>query len=129
MWSCTPSAGPELEPEEGLGSPTAPDSPPGPPVDAIREHRRWLEQCIRALEREVTEEELAQVDRAVDALAGWEMFTGRLPVPRQDPPCGHDGSGLRRVLGDTFSSLRRKLSTRKLSKAGSSPGHRSDEGK
>ncbi|XP_039082107.1 archaemetzincin-1 [Hyaena hyaena] len=129
VWSCTPSAGPELEPEEGLGSPTASDSPPGPPVDAIREHRRWLEQCIRALEREVTEEELAQVDRAVDALAGWEMFTGQLPVPRQDPPCGRDGSGLRRVLGDTLSSLRRKLSTRKLSKAGSSPGRRSDEGK
>ncbi|XP_044903290.1 archaemetzincin-1 isoform X2 [Felis catus] len=129
-WSHTFSAGPEPEPEEGLGSPAAPDSPAGcgPAVDAIREHGRWLERCIRALEREVTEEELAQVDGAVEALAGWEMFTGRLPAPRQDPPCGRDGSGLRRVLGDTFSSLRRKLSARKLSKAGSSPGRWREEG-
>ncbi|XP_043415508.1 archaemetzincin-1 isoform X4 [Prionailurus bengalensis] len=129
-WSHTFSAGPEPEPEEGLGSPAAPDSPPGcgPAVDAIREHGRWLERCIRALEREVTEEELAQVDGAVEALAGWEMFTGRLPAPRQDPPCGRDGWGLRRVLGDTFSSLRRKLSARKLSKAGSSPGRWREEG-
>ncbi|XP_040311690.1 archaemetzincin-1 isoform X1 [Herpailurus yagouaroundi] len=128
-WSHTFSAGPEPEPEEGLGSPAAPDSPSGcgPAVDAIREHGRWLERCIRALEREVTEEELAQVDGAVEALAGWEMFTGRLPAPRQDPPCGRDGSGLRRVLGDRFSSLRRKLSTRKLSKAGSSPGRWREE--
>ncbi|XP_044903292.1 archaemetzincin-1 isoform X4 [Felis catus] len=61
-WSHTFSAGPEPEPEEGLGSPAAPDSPAGcgPAVDAIREHGRWLERCIRALEREVTEEELAQ---------------------------------------------------------------------
>ncbi|XP_060505604.1 archaemetzincin-1 isoform X1 [Panthera onca] len=129
-WSHTFSAGPEPEPEEGLGSPAVPDSPPGcgPAVDAIREHGRWLERCIRALEREVTEEELAQVDGAVEALAGWEMFTGRLPAPRQDPRCGRDGSGLRRVLGDTFSSLRRKLSARKPSKAGSSPGRWREEG-
>ncbi|XP_058567888.1 archaemetzincin-1 isoform X1 [Neofelis nebulosa] len=129
-WSHTLSAGPEPEPEEGLGSPAVPHSPPGcgPAVDAIREHGRWLERCIRALEREVTEEELAQVDGAVEALAGWEMFTGRLPAPRQDPPCGRDGAGLRRVLGDTFSSLRRKLSARKPSKAGSSPGRWREEG-
>lgn len=122
-WSHSFSVGPELEPEEGLGSLAVPESLPqlGPPPEAIEEHGRWLALCIQALEREVTEEELAQVDGAVDALAGWEMFTGRLPAIRPDLPCGRDGMGLRRVLGGTFSSLRRRLSARKLSKAGSSP--------
>ncbi|XP_035957619.1 archaemetzincin-1 isoform X1 [Halichoerus grypus] len=123
-WSRSFSGGPELEPEEGLGSLAVPESPPplGPPREAIEEHGRWLALCIQALEREVTEDELVQVDRAVDALAGWEMFTGQLPAPRPDLPCSRDGTRLRRVLGGTFSSLRRQLSTCKLSKAGSSPG-------
>ncbi|XP_027465537.1 archaemetzincin-1 isoform X4 [Zalophus californianus] len=122
-WSRSFPGGPELEPEEGLGSLAVPESPPplGPPQEAIEEHGRWLALCIQALEREVTEDELVQVDGAVDALAGWEMFTGQLPAPRPGLPCGRDGTRLRRVLGGTFSSLRRKLSTRKLSKAGSSP--------
>ncbi|XP_077763751.1 archaemetzincin-1 [Canis aureus] len=122
-WSHSFSVGPELESEDGLGSLAIPESPPqpGPPREAIEEHGRWLALCIQALEREVTEEELAQVDAAVDALAGWEMFTGHLPAPRPDLPCGRDGTGLRRVLGGTFSSLRRKLSARKLSKTASSP--------
>ncbi|KAF5918299.1 archaemetzincin-1 [Diceros bicornis minor] len=122
-WSHAFSAGPELEPEDGLSSLAASERPPqlGTPVEAIKEHGRWLATCIQALEREVTEEELARVDRAVDALARWEMFTGRLPATRQDLPCGRDGPGLRKVLGDKFSSLRRKLSARKPSKAESSP--------
>ncbi|XP_044089970.1 archaemetzincin-1 [Neovison vison] len=117
------SVGPELEHEEGLGSLAIPESPPqlGPPCEAIEEHGQWLALCIQALEREVTEEELAQVDGAVDALAGWGMFTGQLPAPRPGLPCSRDGPGLRRVLGGTLSSLRRKLSTRRLARAGSSP--------
>lgn len=117
------SVGPELEHEEGLGSLAIPESPPqlGPLCEAIEEHGQWLALCIQALEREVTEEELAQVDGAVDALAGWGMFTGQLPAPRPGLPSSRDGTGLRRVLGGTLSSLRRKLSTRRLARAGSSP--------
>ncbi|ELV11012.1 Archaemetzincin-1 [Tupaia chinensis] len=117
------SAEPELEPEDGLSSLAASEAPlqVGGPAEAIRKQEQWLATCIQALEREVAEEELAQVDRAVDALGRWEMFTGQLPAPRQDLPCGRDSAGLRKVLGDKFSSLRRKLSARKLSKAESSP--------
>nr|XP_035957613.1 archaemetzincin-1 isoform X5 [Halichoerus grypus]XP_035957614.1 archaemetzincin-1 isoform X5 [Halichoerus grypus] len=61
-WSRSFSGGPELEPEEGLGSLAVPESPPplGPPREAIEEHGRWLALCIQALEREVTEDELVQ---------------------------------------------------------------------
>ncbi|KAM9056532.1 archaemetzincin-1 isoform 2-T2 [Megaptera novaeangliae] len=122
-WSHALPAGPELEPEDGLGSLAAAESP----GEALAEHGRWLAACIQALERDVTEEELARVDGAVDALARWDLFTGRLPAPRQDPPCGRDGAGLRRVLGDKFSSLRRKLSARKPSRAEASPRRRKAE--
>nr|XP_008017025.1 archaemetzincin-1 isoform X1 [Chlorocebus sabaeus]XP_037851102.1 archaemetzincin-1 isoform X1 [Chlorocebus sabaeus]XP_037851103.1 archaemetzincin-1 isoform X1 [Chlorocebus sabaeus] len=117
------SSGPEVEPEEGLSSLVASEAPPalGGPVEAIKEHERWLAMCIQALQREVAEEELAQVDRAVDALDRWEMFTGQLPAIRQDPPSSNDSVGLRKVLGDKFFSLRRKLSARKLSRAESAP--------
>ncbi|XP_008050401.1 archaemetzincin-1 isoform X1 [Carlito syrichta] len=121
------SSGLELEPEEdGLSSPAASEAPlsRGGPAEAIREHERWLAACIRALEREVAEEELAQVDRAVDALDHWQMFTGRLPATRQDLPGGRDSAGvLRKALGHRFCSLRRKLSTRKLSRVEASPCH------
>ncbi|XP_008564952.1 PREDICTED: archaemetzincin-1 isoform X1 [Galeopterus variegatus] len=118
-------SGLELEPEDGLSSLVASEALPqlGGPAEAIGEHERWLATCIQALEREVAEEEVVQVDRAVDALDRWEMFTGRLPATRQDLPCSRDSAGLRKVLGDKFSSLRKKLSTRKLSKAESSPYH------
>ncbi|KAJ8792711.1 hypothetical protein J1605_019531 [Eschrichtius robustus] len=124
-WSHALPAGPELElePEDGLGSLAAAESP----GEALAEHGRWLAACIQALERDVTEEELARVDGAVDALARWDLFTGRLPAPRQDPPCGRDGAGLRRVLGDKFSSLRRKLSARKPSRAEASSRRRKAE--
>jgi hypothetical protein len=63
------------------------------------------------------------VDRAVDALEPWDKFTGRLPVPRQEPRCSGDsdgdGVGLWRVLGHKSSSLRRRPSTRRGSKAAS----------
>lgn len=110
-WTHTFSTGPE------------PEAGPGPLAasDAIAEHGRWLAACIQALEREVTEEELARVDRAVDGLARWEMFTGRLPAVRRDLACGRDGAGLRKVLGDKLSSLRRRLSARRPARAGSSP--------
>ncbi|OWK11499.1 hypothetical protein Celaphus_00007356 [Cervus elaphus hippelaphus] len=116
-WSQAFPAGLELEPEDGLGSLAATEGP----GEALAEHGRWLAACIQALERDVSEGELEQVDGAVDALAPWDLFTGQLPAPRQDLPCGRDGLGLRRVLGDTFSSLRRKLSARRPSRAESSP--------
>lgn len=103
----------KLEPEDGLDSLAA--------SEAITEHSRWLATCIQALEREVTEEELVQVDRAVDALARWEMFAGRPPVVQRDPACGRHGAGLRKALGDKLSSLRKRLSVRPLSRADSSP--------
>nr|XP_019613135.1 PREDICTED: archaemetzincin-1 [Rhinolophus sinicus] len=110
-WTHTFSA--ELEPRDGLDSLAA--------SEAIAEHSRWLATCIQALEREVTEEELARVDRAVDALARWEMFTGRLPAVRRDRACGSHGAGLRKALGDKLSSLRKRLSMRQLSRADASP--------
>ncbi|XP_066199065.1 archaemetzincin-1 [Saccopteryx leptura] len=115
----------ELESEDGLGSPAAPEGPllPAAPGEAVTEHGRWLAMCIQALEREVTEEELARLDGAVDALARWEMFTGRLPAPRRDPACGRDGAGLRKALGDKLSSLRKRLSARRLSRPASAPCH------
>ncbi|XP_025071796.1 archaemetzincin-1 isoform X2 [Alligator sinensis] len=90
-------------------------------TDIIKEYELWLEMCIAALERNVSEEELAQVDQAVDALARWEMFTGQLPTMKKDLPFTRDSVGLRKVLGDKFSSLRRKLSSRRLPKGESSP--------
>ncbi|XP_069341939.1 archaemetzincin-1 isoform X1 [Eulemur rufifrons] len=128
-WSHACSLGPELEPEDGLSSLVASEAPPplGGPAEVIKEHEGWLATCIQALEREGAEEELARVDQAVDALDRWEMFTGRLPATRQDLPRGRDSVGLRRVLGGTFSSLRRRLSARKLSRAESSPGRREGE--
>ncbi|XP_053897276.1 archaemetzincin-1 isoform X1 [Malaclemys terrapin pileata] len=90
-------------------------------TDIIKDYELWLETCIAALEKNVSEEELAQVDKTVDGLAKWEMFTGQLPTMRKDLPFPRDNAGLRKVLGDKFSSLRRKLNYRKLSKAESSP--------
>lgn len=112
-WTHTFAA--ELDPGGGLGSLVA--------SEAITEHGRWLARCIRALEREVTGEELARVDGAVDAQARWEMFVGRLAVPGPGRARGRDGGGLHRALGDKLSSLRKRLSVRKLSRAGSSPCH------
>ncbi|XP_063170810.1 archaemetzincin-1 [Candoia aspera] len=91
------------------------------PLDIVKEYKLWLEMCIAALEKEVPEEEIQQLDRTVDALTRWEMFTGRLPNTRKDLPFTSDSPGLRKVLGDKFSSLRRKLSSRKLARAESSP--------
>lgn len=120
------SIGPELEQDEQPSSlPEAQGQPRLPghtkATDTIKDYELWLEMCIAALERNVSEEELAQVDKAVDALAKWEMFTGQLPAMRKDLPFARDNTGLRKVLGDKFSSLRRKLSSRKLSKGESSP--------
>uniref|UniRef100_A0A6I8NNW3 Archaelysin family metallopeptidase 1 n=1 Tax=Ornithorhynchus anatinus TaxID=9258 RepID=A0A6I8NNW3_ORNAN len=117
---------PELEPEEGLSSFAELDSQQqlggaAKSSEIIKEYELWLTACIAALERDVSEEELARVDREVDALARWEMFTGQLPATRKDLNFSRDSVGLRKVLGDKFSSLRRKLSTRKLSKAEPSP--------
>ncbi|XP_067317920.1 archaemetzincin-1 [Anolis sagrei] len=91
------------------------------PSDMIKEYTLWLQMCIAALEKDVSEEEILQVDRAVDAMARWEMFTGRLPNARRELPLPTDSPGLRKVLGDKFSSLRRKLSSRKSPKPESSP--------
>ncbi|XP_012878930.1 PREDICTED: archaemetzincin-1 [Dipodomys ordii] len=110
-------------PEDGLGSLATSEAVPrlrGPEED-LEEHGQWLAACIQALEREATEDDLAQVDRAVDAMGRWELFTGQLPATRQAQPCGRDSPGLRKVLGDKLSSLRRRLSTRRVPKAGSSP--------
>nr|XP_013797452.1 PREDICTED: archaemetzincin-1 [Apteryx mantelli mantelli] len=118
------SIGQELEQDECSCLPAEARSQPQlatRPVDSIREYELWLETCIAALERNVSEEELAQVDKTVDALAKWEMFTGQLPAMKKDLPFARDNTGLRKVLGDKFSSLRRKLSARKLSKGESSP--------
>ncbi|XP_040845977.1 archaemetzincin-1 isoform X2 [Ochotona curzoniae] len=93
---------------------------PGGPEEAVEQHGRWLAACIEALEQEVAEEELAKVDQAVDALERWDLFTGQLPAARQGLPSGRDSSGLRKVLGNKFSSMRWRLSTRRLSKADSS---------
>ena len=113
------SIGPELEQDEQPSLPEAQGQPRLPghtkATDTIKDYELWLEMCIAALERNVSEEELAQVDRTVDALAKWEMFTGQLPAMRKDLPFARDTTGLRKVLGDKFSSLRRKLSSRKLS--------------
>ncbi|XP_062999105.1 archaemetzincin-1 [Elgaria multicarinata webbii] len=83
------------------------------PSDMIKEYTMWLEMCIAALEKDVSEEEILQVDQTVDALARWELFTGRLPNTRRDLSFPSDSPGLRKVLGDKFSSLRRKLSSRR----------------
>ncbi|XP_007941119.1 archaemetzincin-1 [Orycteropus afer afer] len=107
-------SGPELEPSEGPSPPVDLD---GLPTEALREQGLWLTACIRALEREVTEEELARLDGAVDELAQWELFSGQLPAPRQALPGGQDCGGLRRALGDALSAWRRKLGSRKLAKA------------
>ncbi|XP_054068137.1 archaemetzincin-1 isoform X2 [Rissa tridactyla] len=120
------SIGQELEQDEHSCSLAEAQSQPqlaGPTksTDIIKDYELWLETCIAALERNVSEEELAQVDKTVDALAKWEMFTGQLPAMRKDLPFARDSTGLRKVLGDKFSSLRRKLSSRKLSKGESSP--------
>ncbi|KAM6078163.1 archaemetzincin-1 isoform 2-T2 [Theristicus caerulescens] len=120
------SIGQELEQDEHSCSLAEAHSQPqlaGPTksTDIIKDYELWLEMCIAALERNVSEEELAQVDKTVDALAKWEMFTGQLPAMKKDLPFARDNTGLRKVLGDKFSSLRRKLSSRKLSKGESSP--------
>ncbi|XP_042542535.1 archaemetzincin-1 isoform X1 [Dipodomys spectabilis] len=110
-------------PEDGLSSLATSEAVPrlrGPEED-LEEHGQWLATCIQALEREATEDDLAQVDRAVDAMGRWELFTGQLPATRQAQPCGRDSPGLRKVLGDKLSSLRRRLSTRRVPKAGTSP--------
>ncbi|XP_026541021.1 archaemetzincin-1 [Notechis scutatus] len=113
----TPLAGvPDQEPLGGAsGTPK--------PLDMIKEYKRWLEMCVAALEKDVSEDEIQQLDKTVDALARWEMFTGQLPPPRKDFHFPNDSPGLRKVLGEKFSSLRRKLSSRKLARGESSPHH------
>ncbi|XP_004705949.1 archaemetzincin-1 isoform X1 [Echinops telfairi] len=123
----TPDGGPpELLPLEDLeGQPPA--GSPIEPAGTLREQRLWLAACIRALEREEAEEELLRLDAAVDALARWELFTGRLPAPRQALPSAKDSPGLRKALGETLSSWRKKLGSWKLAKAEPSPSHRGQE--
>ncbi|XP_006889803.1 PREDICTED: archaemetzincin-1-like [Elephantulus edwardii] len=111
----TPDVGaPELEPGEGM-------SPPvdlgGQPEEAVQEQMLWLVTCIQALERDVSEEELAQLDGTVDAMPRWELFTGQHPTPQQAPPSTQDSVGLRKALGNTLSSWRRKLGSLRLAKA------------
>lgn len=106
--------------QEQLGGGGSSSGTPNP-LDMIKEYKRWLELCIAALEKDVSEEEIQQLDKSVDALARWEMFTGQLPHPRKDFHLPNDSPGLRKVLGDKFSSLRRKLSSRKLARGESSP--------
>ncbi|XP_078520326.1 archaemetzincin-1 isoform X2 [Lissotriton helveticus] len=89
--------------------------------DILKRHEDWLGRCISALEREVSEEELAALDRSVDALTRWDMFTGQLPILKKDLQLTRDKTGFRRTLGDRFSSFRRRLSSRRLSKDGCSP--------
>ncbi|XP_032086709.1 archaemetzincin-1 [Thamnophis elegans] len=93
------------------------------PLDMIKEYKRWLEMCITALEKDVPEDEIRQLDKTVDSLARWEMFNGQLPHRRKDFHFPNDSPGLRKVLGDKFSSLRRKLNSRKLARGESSPHH------
>ncbi|KAG8145739.1 hypothetical protein E2320_012229 [Naja naja] len=113
----TPLAGvPDQEPLGGASSTPK-------PLDMIKEYKRWLEMCVAALEKDVSEDEIQQLDKTVDALARWEMFTGQLPPMRKDFHFPNDSPGLRKVLGDKFSSLRRKLSSRKLARGESSPHH------
>ncbi|XP_075383716.1 archaemetzincin-1 isoform X2 [Tenrec ecaudatus] len=117
----TPDGGPpELLPLEDLES-QPPAGSPAEPEGTLGAQRLWLAACIRALEREEVEEELVQLDAAVDSLARWELFTGKLPAPRQALPSAKDGPGLRKALGETLSSWRRKLGSLKLAKAGPSP--------
>ncbi|XP_006859937.1 PREDICTED: archaemetzincin-1 [Chrysochloris asiatica] len=121
----TPDGGdPELEPPEDLEG-QLPPLPRGPaePEGTLREQRLWLAACIHTLERDVSEVELARLDEAVDALTPWELFTGQLPATRQVLPSAQDGAGLRKALGDTLSSWRRKLGSRRFAKAESPPCH------
>ena len=99
-WSHPFPDGPEPVSEDGLGSLMASEVSLtlGGPVDAMEEYGQWLTACIQTLEREGAEEELLQVDAAVDALSRWEMFTGQLPVTKQHVPCGKDNVGLRRQV-------------------------------
>ncbi|KAJ1096396.1 hypothetical protein NDU88_001538 [Pleurodeles waltl] len=90
-------------------------------TDILKRHEDWLGRCISVLEREVPEEEVAALDRSVDSLARWDMFTGQLPILKKELQLSKDKTGFRRTLGDRFSSLRRRLSSRRLSKDGCSP--------
>ncbi|KAM9584240.1 archaemetzincin-1 [Trichechus inunguis] len=126
----TPDGGaPELEPTEAPSPAVDLEGqaplPRGPaePMEALQEYGLWLAACIQALEREVSEEELARLDEAVDSLSRWDLFTGQLPATRQALSSGQDCSGLRKALGGTLSSWRRKLGSRKPAKVESPPCH------
>ncbi|KAJ8372850.1 hypothetical protein AAFF_G00276230 [Aldrovandia affinis] len=77
-------------------------------TDLLGHHEAWLDSCIRALQGEVPEDELSQLDHLVDAM----------PSPRANPPepsvrvsleLPREERGLMSVIGQKFSQLRRKL--------------------
>ncbi|XP_029433412.1 archaemetzincin-1 isoform X2 [Rhinatrema bivittatum] len=92
-----------------------------PSLDMLHKYEGWLESCMAVLDRVAPIEELSKVDKEVDGLTTWEMFTGQLPSVKKDLTLRTDKRGLKRVLGAKFSSFRRKLSSRKLARSECSP--------
>ncbi|XP_030068418.1 archaemetzincin-1 [Microcaecilia unicolor] len=90
-------------------------------LHVLNQYEVWLESCIVVLDRVVSEEELSRVDKDVESLPKWEMFTGQLPTVKKDLHLRTGNTGLKRVLSAKFSSLRRKLSSRKLARNEFSP--------
>ncbi|XP_069503693.1 archaemetzincin-1 [Ambystoma mexicanum] len=120
------SSGQEMEQTEPMCSLEDVSSPraacgAGEFVDTIKRYETWLGHCIAALEKEATDDDLSALDRSVDALARRDMFTGQRPIVKKELQLTRGRVGLRRALGDRFSSLRRKLSSSRLTKDEPSP--------
>uniref|UniRef100_W5M9P1 Archaelysin family metallopeptidase 1 n=1 Tax=Lepisosteus oculatus TaxID=7918 RepID=W5M9P1_LEPOC len=80
----------------------------------LQDYEAWLDLCITNLETEVPEDKLSQLDNLVDALPPHSTILDRVPIVRVSLEAPKEDRRLKTIIGQKFSLLCRKLSSRKL---------------
>ncbi|XP_061083278.1 archaemetzincin-1-like isoform X2 [Conger conger] len=83
-------------------------------ADLLGDYEAWLDSCTRALQVEVTEDELSHLDCMVDAITALRVDPARVSSPRVSVQLPRAERNLRRAVGQTFAWLLRKLRLRRL---------------
>nr|XP_015216089.1 PREDICTED: archaemetzincin-1 isoform X5 [Lepisosteus oculatus] len=83
-------------------------------ADPLQDYEAWLDLCITNLETEVPEDKLSQLDNLVDALPPHSTILDRVPIVRVSLEAPKEDRRLKTIIGQKFSLLCRKLSSRKL---------------
>ncbi|XP_035259052.1 archaemetzincin-1-like isoform X2 [Anguilla anguilla] len=83
-------------------------------ADLLGDYEAWLDSCMRALQVEVPEDELSQLDRLVDAMKAPRIHPARAPSLRASLEPPREEWSVKRVVGQKFAQLLRKLRFRQL---------------